>query len=314
MTILQTWFFDGQFEKRPGAPNRIAPDSFTLRITKPTSANTGPRIAESSLANYAGSFTNATSAKPITGLAITGQIDANANNIKFSDSLILMGANPDPGTTYLGIKATNAAMPSGMTFEFCEIRPSVQTVDHYGIQGRGFTLYRCEITGVVDGAVVHGTTTTQGAVSIQGCFIHGLAHYEVDPRQSGTPSHDDGIQVEGALDFEAIGNTILGGYTSAILITQNVAHPDNYIRVTIEDNWLDQENPVGGAVVNISEKDRGPINNLTIAGNRFGRTGSGFRMIMPSTTRLAATTIIPTSGPRANVYEDNGAVVAITNG
>jgi hypothetical protein len=301
-------------EKRPGLPDKAATDNFLLRVTKPTSANTGPRIAEASLTNYAGSFSNAAAGSKISGLAITGQINALNPNVTYSDCLVKMGANPNPGTTYLGIKANNASLATGLRFEHCEIRPSVNSVDHYGIQGRGFTLYRCEITGVVDGVVAHGTSTFMGAVSLQGNFIHDLRHFKNDPRQTTEPegdSHDDGGQIEGKLDIEIIGNTIWGGYTSAILVTQNVG---TYERVAIEDNWLDQENPIGGSVVNISEKGLGPINNLSLIRNKFGRTGTGFRIIMPSTTRLAATSNIPTSGPDANVYEDNGAFVSITNG
>lgn len=311
MKTLDTWFFDGTVEKRPGAPNKIPPDAFQLRITKPSAANTGPRIPEINLVNYAGSFSNAPAGgPPISGLAITGQINATNPNVTFQDCLVKMGANSNPGTTYLGIKANNASQPTGLRFEFCEIRPSVQSVDHYGIQGRGFVLYRCEISGVVDGGVLHGSGTN-GTASVQGCFIHGLAHYDVDPRQSGTPSHDDGLQIEGLLDVEVIGNTILGGYTSAILVTQNVG---TFARVSIEDNWLDQEHPAGGAVVNVSEKSLGPINNFTLARNKFGRTGTGYRIIMPSTTRLASTSYVPLTGPDANVYENDGTPVTITNG
>lgn len=312
--LLETYFYDGIKESRPGLDYRVPPDTFTLGVTKPTSANTGPRIPEIQLKNYAGSFTNVPDDKPVSGLAITGQISMLQSDVTYRDNLILMGAAPSPGTTYTAIAANNSALPNNILVEFCEIRPSVKTVDHYGVQGRGFTLYRCEITGVVDGVVAHGTTSLQGVVSIQGSFIHGLAHYEVDPRQSGTPSHDDGIQVEGALDIEIIGNTIWGGYTSAILVTQNVLNPNNYVKVLITDNWLDQENPIGGAVVNVSEKSRGPINNFTLARNKFGRTGSGFRVIMPSTTRLASTSYVPLTGVDANVYEDTGLPITITNG
>lgn len=288
-------------------------------LARPTEANTGPVTAEVNLANYAGSFTNMQPGDTITGLAISEGFVFTQSNVTLRDCLILNQRRPgytpsvagQTPTVMLGISCLTAGV-TGCLIEDVAVRvpQAERTFDTYGIQGRNFTVRRTEIAGVVDGIVAHGTTTVQGYATIEGCYVHDLPHYAVDPRQSDG-SHNDAIQAEGALsELRIVGNTLLGGYTSAILITQNVAHPDDYGSVTVTDNWLDMEWPDGGSVVNMDEKGRGAIANYTLARNRFGVSSpSRPRILTDTLTKAAATTYMPTSGPDVNTFWTTGQVV-----
>jgi hypothetical protein len=288
---------------------------------KPSTQNTGPVTPEVNLKNYAGSFTNAQPGDTIQGLIVERGIVLNQTGVKVRDTLILNTPPPgyvptqpgDPLKVLLGIHALTAGV-SDLVVEDVAIRTPVgsRNYDQYGVQGRNIVLRRTEITGVVDAVVAHGTTTQQGTLDAEGCYLHGLTRFLDDPRQTDG-SHSDGIQAEGALSrLRVVGNTILGGYTSAILITQNVAHPDDYGEVTVTDNWLDMEVD-GGAVVNLAEKGRGAVANYTLARNRFGRRylATAPRILTDTATKNASTTYMPTTGPDANVYEDNGAPVTL---
>lgn len=292
-------------------------------LVKPGSApgTVGPKTAEINMANYSGSFSNVSDGQVIENLIISHNVSMTSSNATLRNCKILNKKPSDyvasvAGQTpkvILAVKCLTAGV-SNILIEDCIIDVPVaeRTFDHYGVQGRGFTLRRTEITGVVDGVVAHGNTSVQGDVVIEGCYIHGLQRYEYDPRQTDG-SHNDGIQVEGALGIKIVGNTILGGYTSAILVTQNVAHPDDYKFVTITDNWLDLE-AYGGSVVNVAEKDRGAIDNYTLARNKIGRIAYDLGrplILTASLTKSASTTYMPTTGPDANVFEDDGTSVPL---
>lgn len=299
---------------RNGRPDLV--EQWVPGLVKPTEANTGP-ANEGSLANYAGSFTNAKPGDVIKDLIVRDGIVLNQSNVTVRNCLVLNSRRSTytpsvPGqtpTVMLGISCLTAGV-TGLVVEDTAIRvpPAERTFDTYGVQGRNVTLRRCEIAGVVDGVVAHGSTTVRGYYTMEGCYIHDLPHYSYDPRQTDG-SHNDGNQLEGALTVvRIVGNTILGGYTSAILITQNVAHPDDYDRITITDNWLDLEG-FGGSVVNLTEKGRGVVSNYTLARNKFGRVAwnQGRPLILTDAlTKAAGTTYMPTTGPNANVFEAVG--------
>lgn len=315
--ILERWDPNGAAGWRRRERELVA--QWVPGVVRPSAANTGPITAEAELANYAGSFTNMKPGDVITGLAITGGVTFTQSNVTLRDSLILnqrrAGYAPsvagETPTVMLAVNALQAGV-TGCVVEDVAIRvpEADRTFDTYGIQGRNITVRRTEIAGVVDGIVAHGTTAVRGYVDVEGCFIHDLEHYASDPRQVDG-SHNDGIQAQGALSrLRIVGNTILGGYTSAILITQDVAHPDGYDEVTVTDNWLDMEHPDGGSVVNVADKGVGPVEGYTLARNKFGRSSpTRPRILTSDLTKAAATTYMPTSGANANVFWDNGQVV-----
>lgn len=260
-------------------------DLFTLYVTEPTAANTGFRIPEANLTNYAGSLTNVKAGETVSGLAITGNVEPYNSGGTYRDCLILMGASPfATGIEYPAIRGLRAGVTDNL-FEFCTVAPSVQTVDIYGPQGGGFTLRRCDVSGVVDGLHINGLSSGEVKfVRAEGCYIHDLVSYTVDPRQGGGHSHNDGIQAAGYLDLEVVGSAIHGGFTSAILLQQGLG---TYTKALIDRNWL-YGDPTGGACLNITENGRGPINNLSVTGNRFGGKTTS---LVPTTTYNAATTV-----------------------
>lgn len=272
-------------------------DLFDLGTTEPTAANTGIRVPETSLTNYGGSLTNVKSGETVSRLAITGNIEPYNSGGTYQDCLILMGSSPyASGIEYPAIRGLRAGITNNL-FEFCTVRPTVQTVDIYGPQGGGMTLRRCDISGVVDGLHINGLSTEVKFFRAEGCYIHDLVSYAVDPRQGGGHSHNDGVQSAGNLDLELVGNAIHGGYTSAVLLQQGLG---TYVKALIDRNWL-YGDPTGGACLNITENGRGPINNLTVTTNRFGDKTTS---LIPATTYNATTTTI-----RGNVKLADGSAM-----
>lgn len=96
-------------------------------------------------------------------------------------------------------------------FEDCRFRPQTPTDGVNGIQGRGFTALRCDVSGSVDGidpAPADGGTRTD--VVIQQCYIHDLLRYCPYGGQSDGQTHSDAIQWMGGLGLTLIGNRIEG--------------------------------------------------------------------------------------------------------
>lgn len=326
-----------------------APDTFVLGTTEPNASNTGSRIADINLSNYAGSFTNLQPGETVRGLAITGVITMSTGDGPgvFEDCLIQYGKPPvwPPSTssvnTYRGASAFGAH--NGLTFNFCEFRPTGTPTggpgdadtgptpgtylswDTYGIQGGDITVYRCHLQKGVDGIVGQGFTGggARRTVRIHGNFIEDLRWYSNDPGKTDG-SHNDGIVGEGNADFEAVGNavnnrTLASGKASCIFINNNV--PGNYAKVYIADNWFYPNEVSLSTAINIGAD---PCNSLTVIRNRIYRntnTNSG-KIYVKSGTRALATTDLGLSlggtgtavVGRCNVYMDNGAPYPISNG
>lgn len=311
----QTWVCDQSGRlvrpwRNPRIFGEVEPPSFVRGVTRADSTNTGPRIPEISLSNYAGTFSNVPANTVVSGLAITGRTACEQNNTTFRDCLIKVGVNPTPGTTYTAGRVSVAGV-KGSRYEFCRISPSNPTVDIYGFQGRDFTLYRTDLAGVVDGIVGHGYAGyVNGHISIEDSFIHGLLTYANDPRQSGTPSHGDGAQFPGGASFAILGSTIFGGNTSAVLVKDDTAL--GYPYCTIDQSYIDIEYPNGGAGVNVV----GAIPNLTIKRTAFGRSSpTRPRLLISSAAMALSSTYIPTTGADKNYWIDDPSTgVTISNG
>lgn len=269
-------------------------DGFLLGTTQPVgrtvdavNGNAGCRKPDAQLAPYDGSITNnPTPGKPITGLLITGIVDPTASGLWLQDCVIAMGASTAPtGSEYPAWRGYRPAVTDGLA-EFCTVRPSVRTVEHYGPCGAGFTWRRCDITGVVDGFHVNGINGVTMKARLEGSHVHDLPTYAVDPRQGGGVSHNDGVQAFGLLELDLVGNRVDGGQTSAVLIQQQSGA---YRRVLVDSNWLYGKQDAGTSALNASENGRGPINNFTVTNNRFG--GKTYSQL-PGTTIDAPTTVI----------------------
>lgn len=334
MPILLTR--DGQWVDAAGNVH-AGSDGFVLGVTEPTAANTGPRVAEASLSNYAGSLTNVTTGDTIDRLAITGRIVPNAGGVTFRDTLVLGGmpdgspSSPSVANTWALVDSRSGSVTTPNLYEHCEIRPSYLSHDIYGFRGGNIDAYRCKIWPVIDAFSVHGSGTypanTMKIVRIRGCYAE-RSHFEaVDPRQGPEGSHGDTVQPAGALsELTIIGNALWGGNTSCILLQKNGGP---YGMVTIEDNWL-YGHPDAGATLHMSESLQGGTTQgygpgeLSVKRNRIDRGGNSPRVLIKSNSRFPANFGCTgtdgsnpstwTPGPDANVWMDDGTPATLNAG
>ena len=162
-----------------------------------------------------------------------------------------------------------------------------------GIHGKDYELYRCDISGWVDGIGMYDRNCIA-----KGNWVHGLTYWSWDPSHSDG-SHNDGIQVHGGDNFEIVGNSLEGGYkiNACIMVTQDTAPTSN---LTIDQNWLTSAyTPVTSATavgLNVSNSGSGgggaAMTDVTITNNLFSNS-SNFRVnwsaLVDSSTRSAAT-------------------------
>ena len=145
----------------------------------------------------------------------------------------------------------------------CEIVPRTETNGRDCVLGKQFELYRCRLSGGVDGVGIYttSTTATSAAAKVIGCLIEDLTYVYPDTittsHTDGT--HNDGIQLQGGRDVQIKGNAIYGtthalagtgtnpakpwligqGYVNgSCVIVQNNTGAGIDDTVIIEDNWL----------------------------------------------------------------------------
>ena len=297
-------------------------EGFVLGRTEPTkegqytpSAVTGPRVPETSLVNYAGSFDNLSDGDVVDRLIITGQFNPDATDWILRDSIVEGGVPPGGETDPMVRNAIwplfdirDSAVQSGR-IEHCEARPTYQSHEIYGFKGGNCTLYRCLIRGVVDGAQPHGSGSNPAKkVAILGTLIEDLATFD-DPNQSDGITHNDGSQASGALDsYVLFGSSLKGGRTSAQLIQQQSG---TYGDILIGFNWL-YGNPDTGSTLNTSQNGKGVIaasGLFLVVGNRISKAGNTPHVLISESTLES-----PTFFWRNNTYIEDGSEVVPTKG
>jgi hypothetical protein len=221
----------------------------------------------------------------VDGLDIRGFLTINAANVTVRNSII-RGRSTSRMTNLVTSKSP------GFVIEDSELAPQNPSPFIDGLKGYGFTARRLDIHGTVDGVFIYGSNTT-----VESSWIHGNRHYQNDPNQGGTPSHDDSIQVQGGTNIRLIDNRIEGAFNAGLMVTQDAGRLSN---VQFVGNWADG----GGCTVNVAEKGRGPIKGLVVSDNRFGHHTRvpDCPVIAPSTTPMVA---------QGNVYADSGAPARI---
>jgi len=173
------------------------------------------------------------------------------------------------------------------TFVDCTFAPQTPSPWWVGLQGYGFRLLRCDLSGLVDQLEVFNTNAGEADgpsdVSVEQCYFHDSAYWApgVNGEVSHDGSHSDGIQWEGTTGLVVRGcyftgqlapayqpNRVGGTQTnSAMMIKPDVGKIAGAI---IEQNWFG-----GGAVtINVADapaKNR-VIDNLgSLSRNRFSR-------------------------------------------
>lgn len=210
-----------------GAPPVFPRDTLIYGTYKPGPTTTGYR----GTLTYVGDFTTTSHDQVVENLYISGRLLIKHHGVTVRNCYISGGTASAAIENYASITAYSAQDPGTNIYD-CTIRGDVATkYSAVGVQGRDMNLYRCNISGSID-----GIGAQYANVGIYGCWVHDLAWY-VDGWFGGTPTHNDALQVHGGDNFTVIGNLFENGYkgTSAMLITQDVAATSNVI---IDSNWF----------------------------------------------------------------------------
>ncbi|HEY8664301.1 MAG TPA: hypothetical protein VIL68_11870 [Propionibacteriaceae bacterium] len=212
------------------------------------------------------------------------------------------------------------------TFVDCTFAPQTPSPWWVGLQGYGFRLLRCDLSGVVDQVEVFNTNTGEADgpsdVIVEQCYFHDSAYWApgVAGEVSKDGSHSDGIQWEGTTGLVVRGCYFtgqlapayqpnhVGGTTanSAMMVKPDVG---KIAGAVIEQNWLG-----GGAVtINVADapaKNR-VIDNLgSLSRNRFYRD----QMYTPTAIKVQAAPALHAAIGGTfdqNVFDDNGAAVPV---
>lgn len=268
---------------RPSTASTSPPAPATVaRSPRPGPGNTGVP-AGTALKVVNGDLTIDKAGAVVSGVDVRGWVRINAPRVTFKNSVVRGRATGGgSNTNTLIISKQPGVLISDVELAQSHPQPGVD-----GLKGYGFTARRLNIHDVNDSVLIYGDNTR-----VESSWLHGNLHYVQDPTMNNTPSHDDNIQVQGGSNIRLVGNTIEGAFNSGLMITQDVSVTSD-LRFT--GNWANG----GGCTVNIAEKGRGPIQNLVVSSNRFGRDSrvADCPVIAPPTTPLVA---------EGNVYDDNG--------
>lgn len=141
---------------------------------------------------------NGTPSNPtiIENLDITGVLRTSGNNIQnihIRNVRILMGPDPNPGTTtdHVGVKLWGTGK-SNVVVEDFEVAPTHPSVGVYGVYAWDATLRRFYVHDCTDLLSLNN----QHAV-FEGGLIERSRHWLVDPRHSNGPAHNDAVQIHG---------------------------------------------------------------------------------------------------------------------
>jgi hypothetical protein len=227
---LWTLESDGNWRTEYGSAYSVR-DNLVYGTYRPDASTTGITSDVGDLTVYAGNLYTTSANQVIENMWVQGKIVVHHENVTVRNCLI-DGATAGPSSpSYASITCYDNFATSSNFYD-CTITGSITTVySSNGVQGRDMNLYRCDISGTVDGIGAQYEN-----VGIYGCWIHDLPWYSWDPGHSDG-SHNDGIQVHGGSNFTIRGNSIEVGYkgTSGIIVTQDVGATSN---VTIDQNWI----------------------------------------------------------------------------
>lgn len=192
-------------------------DSLVLGVDEPTPFNTGALQPAAQLTDVTSNQTYTTNNQTITGKNFLGTVFVNASNVRF-ENCIFRGANSTPGDSSApaNCQQTNCV---NAYFQDCEFYPQFQ---HWnwdsGVYGHDFTLDRCWIHHTTDGINVFNISAAQPYntnVVIKQSLISDLVYWTAATGgvvHSDFATHNDGIQHQGGLGTQILGNAIHGVY------------------------------------------------------------------------------------------------------
>lgn len=262
-------------------------EAFILGTTKPGPTNTGYTPGTV--------FTVVNGNQTITGSDLvienrryTGGVTVTGQNITFKNCWF-NSSNTITRNVLVNGTAEN------VTFERCTFRPSSFSDDiAENIRGFNFTLYRCDLSGAVDGVALVKAGGGDYNINVYGCWIHDLGYWSPHPLQDDNQTHNDlfqihnggnnihirGNRLDGTVD-PTIGNanepsvdsgaTHISGnkyYPAMIAMSVVMASPVNTSyglqNFIFEENWMDY----GQVGINWPRRD---AINVQIINNRWGR-------------------------------------------
>lgn len=306
---------------------------FVLGDTKPDATNTGPSLPTTSVIAGTGlppTYTVTTPGATFERVRFDCLVNVQVANVTFRDCEIVgpatLSAQADKGL----ITAINANV-ANLLVERCLLRPRTPVRGLHGIIGHDYTLTRCNVTRVEDGAKNFNASGAADDLNIHGNWIHDLLYVCPDDRQSDNRTHCDCVQISGASgpkNISIAGNRIeafidpavstyseptylngvqQSGYqffsdngeggpggtwaTSAVMLAPLGATLDN---VVIDRNWID------GGAVSINFGSWTTATNLSVTGNRWGRNarrGPSYHIVAKPAQPITIT---------GNTYEDDG--------
>jgi hypothetical protein len=310
---------------------------FTLRVTKPTTANVGANTTLRPLTPVYGDITVTTPNYDLSGLDVFGLVKVRAagchgTNFRVRGSVV---------TNNTAMIDCNHVAASGANFSQVTLIPDNPSRWTNSVIGHDYTVTRGLMLRGTDGAGMYNAAAPSAAcnTALYGCLIGQLMYVSPDiENHSDNRTHNDGVQIQGNTGHTIVGSTIVAMYDpvvsigvtdgpapvptyyrpsvtgQAIGITPNVSLVDG---VVIEDNWLD----AGAQSITVIAGSQGVGTNVSIKRNRFGRNQplltkggvSARRAILIQDTLSipgmpSATDVDTVNG---NVYEDDGSPVTI---
>lgn len=267
--------------QNPGPPPPPPPPS------QPGPDNTGVP-AGTVLDPYYGDITITQDGTVLDSLDIHGFVDVQADNVTISRSMI---RGRDPGTVNRSLVAAHREHVNLVIVD-STLQGAYPTPYLDGLKGYNFTAVRVDISRVIDTVMILGDNAT-----VRDSWLHDTAHFSPDPRQSDNRSHDDSVQIEGGRNIALVNNTMEDAHNAAVMITQNAGVSGN---ISILSNFISE----GACSINIAEKGRGPIQNVTVGQNVF----------WPPQYAGCAVKVSHSSLPNmvGNRWADTGATVTVT--
>ena len=305
--------WEGSIYPEPAQPE----DPFELMVTEPTASNTGFRVPEISLSNYAGDLTNVQSGDIVDRLAITGKTRPLATvTATYRDCLLLGQTQAQAtGTSYYEIGDHTATTQVGaglVTYEFCEIRATLPSYKNNGWKGGNVMLYRCKGVGLTDFLSPHGSSGQGVSKTFRahGCYAADFVT-SVEPvqNQSDLITHNDYSQSQGLLSvYELLGcaNGTNGRPRTSWALLQK--SQGSYGIVRIIGNWARGAETTGSTFnvpPNLLASD---FQEFHFQNNRVSITGKTPRVLISSSVRTGhAATIF------GNIELETGLPLTINN-
>lgn len=250
--------------------------------------NTGYRV----LTKHQGNLTVTTPGAVIDGLDIAGYLTIKAAGVTVRRCIVRGGP---PATQGGNAVVSIVSGGAGFLIEDVSIIPAYPNDRLNGINvNQPGMIRRADISGTVDGVMVYGNGLT-----IEDSYLHDFATLPTTTQRDGV-THNDAIQIQAGSGIVIRRNTIKGGSTSAIIITQDAGTVGD---LTIDDNDIDG----GAASINIVTNGL-PLSNIKIRRNHFGR---GQRLAGKAILANAKHCVPDITG---SVWADTGEPITVSKG